>query len=249
MKTIVFWCAAIVGLCGSVAFALDPMGPPKADLAKGQWNVGVEYSYSDMDFLRKVASWSDAKQTVSVDMQKIFANIGYGLSDNVVGFVRLGSGQGDFDRTADWTKWNGDGDWDFSWGGGFKATLVDDDNLDWGVLGQFSNGTYSGDMKASDDGTPGGYKVEMYEIQIAVGPTYQVSDCFQIYGGPFFHFISGEYNDIKEGDSLYKPIEEDSCFGGYVGASLKLADNTVFNLEYMDTGDAWAVATGIGWKF
>ena len=44
----------LVGLYCSDAFALSPMGPPTTGLLKGQYDVGVDYSYSklciDFDF-------------------------------------------------------------------------------------------------------------------------------------------------------------------------------------------------------
>ena len=36
----------LVGLYCSEAFALSPMGPPKAGLSKDQYGLGVDYSYS-----------------------------------------------------------------------------------------------------------------------------------------------------------------------------------------------------------
>jgi hypothetical protein len=248
-KKIAWMVLATICIMSSVVLALDPMGPPKADLLKGQLSVGAEYAQGEMDILRKTASWSDAKQTVNGKFDKIFANIGYGLSENVVGFIRLGAGQIDFDREADWTKWNGDGNYDFVWGGGFKSTLTESESIAWGILGQFSSGEYTGDATSTDDGEKAEYEVQMYEIQLAIGPTFKISDCFQIYGGPFAHLVSGDYTDIKEEDELEKPLEEKNNFGGYIGTCIKLAENTSFNVEYQDTGDAWAFAGGITFRF
>ncbi|MHC4204070.1 MAG: hypothetical protein ACYSTT_05425, partial [Planctomycetota bacterium] len=39
----------IFGLCGSNAFALDLMGPPTAEIEKGRFRAGIDYTFSDMD--------------------------------------------------------------------------------------------------------------------------------------------------------------------------------------------------------
>jgi hypothetical protein len=245
-----FLCVVLVGLCCTTALALDPMGPPKAGLSEGQWSLGLDYSHSDMEILRKVANWSDAKNTSDLTVDKIYANGGYGLSDNVTGFVRLGIGQVDSDRTASWTKWEGDGDFGFIWGGGFKASVLEKDNVTWGIIGQIGRGDFSGDAKANVSGEKEKYDIKMTEIQIAIGPTFELSNDIQIYGGPFLHFINGEYKDTKDdGDKLYKPIEEKSEIGGYIGAMMTVQEKADINLEFQTTSDAWAIAGGLAFPF
>jgi len=78
-------------------------------------------------------------------------------------------------------------------------------------------------------------------MQIAVGPTWKLNDTLSIYGGPFVHLIDG---DVENAD-----LEEDSAFGGYVGAEAALADNTSLFGEIQLTGSGWAIGAGIGWKF
>jgi len=232
------------------ALALDPMGPPKADLPKGQYSLGVEYVRSEMDIVRMTANWSDAKAVSDATIDKMYANIGYGISDNVTGFVRLGAGQADFDRTASWTKWKGDGDAEFIWGAGMKATLAQDADIAWGLLGQMSRGKLTGDATSTLDGEREKYEVTMYEIQIAAGPTFMLGNNVQVYGGPFLHFISGDYKDIKDdGDKLHKPIDTDDEFGGYVGALVTLGGNAALNAEYQVTGGDSAVAGGVTFRF
>lgn len=258
MKTrILLLCVVLVGLCGSIALALDPMGPPKANLQKGLWSIGVEHSYSDMDIRRKGGYPGDMGlkyMRAKVKVQKTYANIGYGLSDNVVGFFRLGLGSGDFDRgTASDTsiEWEGNGDTEFIWGGGFKATLSQDDSVSWGILAQYSWGTYGGTQKRKSNGNKRDYDITMNELQIAVGPTFSITDDIQLYGGPFLHYIDGEYKEDGSDpeDHVYKTIEQKTEFGGYVGLCVDLNANTIINIEYQDTGDAWAIAGGITFRF
>ncbi len=246
----------VVCLCGTVALALDPMGPPTAGLKKGQWSAGVEYSYSEMDVRRRGGYHGDLTgkyQVGKVEAHKVYANIGYGLSDNVVGFVRLGIGQGDFDRgTADTTSilWHGDGDTEFIWGAGVKATLTENERVAWGLLAQYGWGKYGGTEKRTKY-TDRDYDNQMDELQIAIGPTFKLSDAIRIYGGPFLHYIRGEYNEDAEdvGVHAIKSIDEKNEFGGYVGVELDLAQNCCANVEWMTTGDADALAAGVICKF
>jgi len=241
---------SIVGLFASAAMALDPMGPPVANLTKGAWSVGAEYSYSDMTIARILDSWSGASTPVDIKMQKIYANIGYGISDNVVGFVRAGFGSLEWDaitgRSYDFEGY--DGDWDFIWGGGFKATLFESDTVDWGLLAQYSwsGASLSGDQEDSTTYT-GTYDIKIDELQIAAGPCWKASEGVQIYGGPFLHFVRGRWSDNIWDDQIRKAIDEDSQIGGYVGGNIDVSENLCFNIEYMMTGDAYAIAAAITW--
>ena len=49
---IMILCVVLVGLCGSTALALAPMGPPASGLNEGQLSVGVEYSHSEQSLWR-----------------------------------------------------------------------------------------------------------------------------------------------------------------------------------------------------
>ncbi len=246
----------VVGLCSTVALALDPMGPPTSGLKKGQWSAGVEYSYSKMDIRRRGGYEGDLRgkyAVAEVEAHKVYANIGYGLSDNVVGFVRIGAGQADFDRgTADTTSilWHGDGDTELIWGAGVKATLTENEKVAWGLLAQYGWGKYGGTEKRS--GKPNrDYDNQMDELQIAIGPTFKLTDAISIYGGPFLHYIRGEMEEDADtaGEYAIKSIDEKNEFGGYVGSLIKVAENTNLNVEFQSTGDAWALAGGVTFLF
>jgi hypothetical protein len=241
----------VLVLCffGSIASGLDPMGPPAASLEKGEWSVGVEYSYSDMEIERQTASWSSADRNVDIEMHKTYGNIGYGISENVTGFVRLGLASMEWDRISgrsDPCKGD-DGDWDFAWGGGIKATLCQSPDVSWGFLIQFSESDLSGDMKAN--GSTADYEVKLDEIQFAIGPTWQAGEGIQIYGGPFVELVRGKLEDKFDSGTARKPIEEEAWLGGYVGTAIELAENSHLTAEYMLTADGWAVAGGVCWMW
>ena len=250
--TILVLAVVILGLC-STAMALDPMGAPKANLEKAQYSIGADYSLSEMTIGRIPASWtSSTKKTAEVDeMHKVYATLGYGLSENVEGFVRIGMGSPEVDREGGSTHWESDGgDWDAIWGGGVKVTLCENETVAWGILAQYSSGDLACDQK--EIGGTGEQKIELEisEFQLAIGPTVEVAEGVSVYGGPFLHIIDGSYIDKQsDGDVLTKSIEEESTFGGYIGALIKISENTNLSIEYQDTGDASALAGGITIRF
>ena len=90
-------------LCGSAGFALDPMGPPVADMEQGQFKIGADFSHSNMDvelnngiwneYLDGVFfDWGDALDLTLKDFEvnRGYANLGYGIADNCEAFFRLG---------------------------------------------------------------------------------------------------------------------------------------------------------------
>jgi opacity protein-like surface antigen len=208
----------VVALAGSAVLALAPMGPPTAGLKTGQFRVGVEYAHSDVDMEL------DGEKLDGVTSNMIFANLGYGIMDDWEAFVRLGVANADVEDFS--------GDYGFALGLGTKVTFLKQENLNWGALFQINW------LNSEDD-----VELDAYDMQIAVGPTWKLSDTLSIYGGPFVHLIDGEISD-DNGD-----LEEDSAFGGYVGAEAALADNTSLFGEVQFTGAGWAIGTGISWKF
>jgi hypothetical protein len=222
-----------LALTGS-ALAVAPMGPPTAGLKTGQFGVGVEYSYSSTDL--KVDFDGDTVKANHVKSNLFAANLGYGIMDDWEGFVRLGVA----DVKGDYGDFHASGNYGFAWGFGTKYTFLKQDNLSWGVLGQI------GWLHSRDKDVDGfEVKASPYEIQIAVGPTYKLSDTLAIYGGPFLHFVRG--NVEIDGDS--SKLREGGIFGGYAGLEAQLCENTALTGEFQLADGAWALATGVRWKF
>jgi hypothetical protein len=243
----------VVGLCSTVALALDPMGPPAASLGKGKSSIGVEYSWSNMELERKVTKWGSgngpgARQTQHINpMHKIYANLGYGMADNVDVFLRAGAGSAGYKPhgNEDWSS--GDGEASFIFGGGIRGTLKEEPGVKWGFLAQYSCADdFRGNIEVNgDDAT---YDLKLDELQIAIGPTWTAAQGLTIYGGPFFHFVRGTVQDCKYGDILRHAMEEDSWLGGYVGVGLELAQNCSANVEWMQTPDDYALGAGLVFK-
>jgi hypothetical protein len=80
---------------------------------------------------------------------------------------------------------------------------------------------------------------------------------WKLYGGPFFYMFNGDF-DLKETNSggevssWWKgkaDVEEDSSFGGYIGAKFDLSQNTAMTVEFSAISDGWGLGTGITFKF
>jgi hypothetical protein len=227
------------------------MGPPAASLGKGKCSLGIDYAFVNTDLVRQADSDSSANRVVKIHMHKVYANLGYGLADNVDVFVRAGAGTLEWDdiagRSYDW-ECDG-GDWDFVWGGGMKATLSESPDVSWGFLAQFSDGTFTGSQNDGDYyDDHGTYQVTLHEMQIAAGPTWKAAQGLKIYGGPFVNLIRGRWVDEVWGDKNRKPVEQEGWLGGYLGAELNLAQNTNVTVEGQLTSDGYAIAAGLVFK-
>jgi opacity protein-like surface antigen len=294
----------VIGLCSSGTLATT-MGPPAAGLEKGKYGVGLEYSNSKIGFdidgertsltLQKVYI-NDVKQDYldkefQVDPEKfkfkeefesdmIFANFGYGVSDKLEVFLRLG--MADFDAN------DMDGSSEFAYGLGAKATFYEEGNLKLGALLQMTWAKADGDfyeekrIVEKDEifgideinetiDTINTWEIDYYQLKFAVGPTYKLTETFSIYGGPFYHLVSGDYEMERSGEKIEEKtlpvaldkqipdtdyseersgdIEEQSSFGAYIGAQVDLAENLPLCIEYQFTGDADVLGASLVYRF
>jgi len=259
----------VLGVFSSSVFALPPMGPPCAGLNQGQWSVGFDYGYSEMDVeVSGPAFPSNQKDAEIEDFESnmYFGTIAYGVSNEWEIFTRLGMADVEFD--ADPEPANGsdfDGGSEFAFAVGTKRTLADNGNVKWGCLFQFlwseaddkttaSTSYGNGAILGDGDPVPSGTKVDVdwYEIQLAMGPTIQVADGVCVYGGPFLHFMEGDLAakyTISEVGSFQEEydLEQLSEFGGYVGGIVELGDalaDATLHGEVQFTSDAFAFAIG-----
>ena len=276
-KTLLPHIAIIVLFCVSSSFALDTLGPPVAQLGQGQFSVGADYSYSNMDLTAKGRSiftidstmWDGSIRYIynteslrlnGVDVQKIYTNFGYGITDNWEAFLRLGGANAEL---------KDDRDTNFALGFGSRLTLYKADRLQVGAIAQFSwarfnydtvplTSDFSGQVSSTTSG-----RLSLQEIQIAIGPTYQFTKDIAIYGGPFFRFVDGEL-DLKGKPrvswisipEIFYPqirylydIDEISELGGYIGTRIDIAENISYSIEYQHTTAADALGMGLIWKF
>jgi len=252
------------------ALALDFMGPPASNYGQGRVSAGVDYAYSQMDLELENGRWiehldgaffdsGDAVSFTLKDFQtnRVYANLGFGLLDNLDAFVRLGAGNATFDDSI-WGDNEGfESHAEPAVGTGIRATFYENENFALGALCQASWTRFDGQLDSPYWASADYVEVDIAEIQIAVGPTVKLNDQIAIYGGPFFHFVDGtlddEFSEAAEGGLINAKyswdVQESSSFGGYIGASLNLNENASFNIEYQRTADADAVALSFAWKF
>ncbi len=202
----------VVGVCGSVAIAMPPMGPPRATLQEGQSSFGLEFSHSEMDLEafgtlkvldQGAPSWEPYYRKYKIESLKsnmFLGRLGAGLWENWDIFVRFGitDAQDEItevlanDALGDQYK-DFDGSSGFALGLGTRATFYQEGNTTWGGLLQitWSNPDGSSITDANDTYFSGDAEINYWEVQIAIGPTVEFNNC-RFYGGPFLHFINGD---------------------------------------------------------
>lgn len=277
----------VVAMCTLSVLAFDPMGTPTAGLKhfqltvkypnwtetlppppppEGQFSVGFEYMYSNIDIRTKNISPDtfDSATIDNIEMDKIYTNIGMGLTDDWEIFVRLGTSDARIDsgdrgdNEDNFGGRLGDSDFGFAIGGGTKITFAKskDGKLKWGVLAQMMYSSIDFDSTTFSSGgttVAGSPEGDLYEVQVAAGPTYILMEGVSVYGGPFLDFIGGtlDVDGTINGvpGKFSADLREDTWFGGYVGAEIDIIKNMAVNAEFQSTGDDYAIGGGVKFRF
>lgn len=239
------------------------MGPPTAELSKGQWNLGFNYTYSTQDLdtttAKLVRTGEDPTtfhlKTKDFNVHRYYVAVGYGLAEwwEVYGQLGIADLKADFSGDTAGAPWN-DGvnfDDDFAWGLGTRFTLAEQGKVKWGLSAQMNWLDTNWDDNVGAN-TKLKYSVETFDLLVAVGPTIDMGG-WKLYGGPFYYYLNGDYKytNVSPG-SLWKEtadLEADSNFGGFIGAQFALSESVDLATEISSTSDGWAFGTGIGWKF
>jgi long-subunit fatty acid transport protein len=265
---------AIVCIGVPAAFALSPMGPPTAGLKQEDFKIGVDYSHSKMDlefnegtYVKYLDGWFDEAGDASdlklkdIKINKTYLNIGYGVTNDLEIFFRLGGTNARFSGSTFWPSGEEfDSNTDFAVGGGIKATFFKEGKLKIGGLIQADWSELDGAIRPKEwpvaDDT---VKFDLTQVQIAAGPSYDLTDRFSIYCGPFLHFVRGNWEDVyNEIDpdtgglltSKYSwTVKEDSCFGAYIGTQMELTENSTLLIEYQRTSAADAFGASVAARF
>ena len=231
MKTVLYLLVVVVLSClwSSSALALTPLGSPKAELKQNQHSLGFVFASSEMDL--KVSGLGISDTIPAAESKTYLARLGYGISDGCELYTLLGF--------SDLSSEGFNGDSQFAWGVGTKFTFAQSDSVAWGGLFQLcsisSEGSFIEDV-------PGfgvvdfDIEAQLYDIQIAFGPTY-TKEGLNIYGGPFLHFVDGNMDASALGVTGTFDLEQESVFGGYIGALFDLSDSSSLFCEYQMTGD------------
>lgn len=228
----------------SIALSAGPLGPPTASLKQGQFGIALEYARSESD-------WEVEGRTIDGTMSSTKTNMfiaqpAYGLTDNWEVYALLGV------TDSEWKDF--DGGYEFAYGFGTKITFEKTENTAWGLLFelQWNKTNDSGTMDLADvNAVSANYSVDItyYDITVALGPEWKITDDLRLYGGPFFYVLEGDIDVEGSSINASSDISEDSMFGGYVGAEYDICPNSSWYGELRYAGDMWTFGTGIGWKF
>ena len=252
--------AAVVLICSNVVLGFDPLGPPRALLGQGKPSVGVDYMYSKMEIKMEGFFGFPDMDVSDLEVNKLYANVGYGLTDRWDIFARLGGAVIDIDRGENITNPSsmiGTSDPSLAIGAGTRVTLFEWEQVCLGMLAQVSFTPYEnfkGNPHSTLFASPATMQSEMHltEVQIAFGPTWNCTEYLSVYGGPFLHLIDGNADLLvittSSGSALARPsIEQSTILGGYIGATLRFSEhpNISCNFEFQITESGHALAIQI----
>lgn len=234
----------ILSGCVTVAFAAGPLGPPTASLKQGQSGIAVEYARSGAD-------WEVTGRTIDGTMSSVKSNMfiaqpAYGLTDDWEIYALLGVSD---------TEWKDfDGGYEFAYGFGTKITFEKTENTAWGLLFelQWNKSGDSGTMNLTDvNAASANYSVNVtyYDITVALGPTWKITEDLRLYGGPFFYVLEGDIDVEGASVDASSDLSEQTLFGGYIGAEFDLCPRSSWYGEFRFTGDTWTFGTGVEWRF
>ena len=216
----------------SPVWSLTYIGPPVNDLDKEKFEGGLNYSTGEADV--KISGSDVSSIPPDIDLDSFFAVLGFGVGWNTKIYGRLGSGEVE------------DLGQEFALGVGLKNTLVDSPDLPWGIVIQVAS--FRGEKSGAIDGREVTGDLEFYYTQVAAGPTFK-GDSFSFYGGPFGHWISGDYTLSVDDQDESINIEQESSFGGYAGCAIKVNDKVDITFEGQWTEDSSAYAVSACMKF
>jgi hypothetical protein len=233
------------------------MGPPSVGMKQEDFKIGVDYSHSEMDlefndgqYVEYLDGWFDASGSLpdlklkDIKINTVYVNLGYGVTDNVEVFLRLGGTNAKFNGTTFWPSGEEfDSNTDFAIGGGIKSTFYEEGKLKVGGMIQADFSDLDGAIRPKEwpvaDDT---VRFDITQVRIATGPSYKLTDMISIYGGPFLHFVHGDWEDVynySDGGLITSKntwnVEEDSYFGAYIGTQIEFTENSIFIFEYQHT--------------
>lgn len=205
---------AVLWVCAPV-LGQTPVGPSTAVLNESRFGLSVEYGQAEADVVFEV----DGGSPENFDFQTAYAGFSAALTSRWDFFLRLGGSQAEGPGF--------DGDWNFSWGMGTRATVLQWRAFRWGVLAQFTS-------LISDLDTVGEFLVDdtptlldttdelnLIEYVLATGPTWRQGP-LSLYGGLLLRYVEGELETITADFSDQFDIDERWDVGGYVGGQVTL---------------------------
>ena len=191
-----------------------PMGPPLAWLGEGQWSIGAEYGYENMDMeafgtaTETIPGQSDFTyaQPFTLDgfsSTMFFGTLEYGICDNWSLFGRVGAADAQDDlilhpatSDSEEDRFGYGGSFGVAWGVGTRATFCRWGAWRFGGVMQvtwFNPGDDSftlGDAASPEGSIMGDANIDYWQTQVGLAAVYQM-DAWSFWVGPFLQFTEG----------------------------------------------------------
>jgi opacity protein-like surface antigen len=247
---------ALLATVSTSAFA-ERFGAPGASLAKGQSSVGLEYNYieSRVDFDTPNATIpfppgiNGEKQ---VNRQQLLVRVGYGLTDQLEAFVKMGGTSTNvknaFLGTTMGLSHDIVGTPEFTIAGGLDATLIQSGDFRLGANGQISHFT----LQDTDEflGLVQSIEGDVTTLEGALLASYKLGQ-FTPYGGVcmFFSHSDNRYEAYTPGAT---PIwvrdvnaDQEEWFGGVCGVKCAVTSNVNVGIELTGVAEGVGLSTGV----
>jgi hypothetical protein len=205
----------VTGALVSVAPAGAPMGSPTAYLGAGNWGVGAEYGYGQMDLeasgtVAEVTgsldtSWAQHFEIDNLKNNLAFGTIAYGLMDAWDIFARVGATDArdtivvsPSAMRAEERRGDFDSSFGLAWGVGTRATLHQSGPWSLGGLLQVtwfrpgdSDFSIEPDPLIPDESWAGEAQLHYWQAQASLAATFR-ADTWRFWAGPFVQYTQGD---------------------------------------------------------
>lgn len=245
----------VAGLSTS-AFA-ERWGKPGANLEKGQWSLGLEYSYMeaerDLSVPKSLITLAGVGDENQIQLNQIMVRVGYGLTEKIEAFIKMGGTSTDVQdvmldsqfELEDHMK----GNMEFTLGAGLKCTLLEEGDFRLGAIGQF-------EYRTLDDRHYGVYNQyiegDVFKFEGALLASYEFGKITP-YGGICM--------SISDADMTYQvyttgltPVffldidaDQESWFGMVVGVNCEIMENVRVGVELTQVSEGVGLSTGVNW--
>ena len=257
---------ALLAMVSTSAFA-ERWGKPGANLAKGQWSLGLEYNYieEELDFSlpNGVYPFPGLNGEHQAVRNQLLVRAGYGLTDQLEGFIKMGgtstnvneaflSGGGAQGPSSLEFNQDLEGNMEFTIAGGLAYTILQQGDFRLGAVGQFSY------FETNDTG----------EAHVYLGPISQGIDAnvFKFEGALLASYTLGKFTPyggicmlISDSDARYRAytpttgpvalldinLDQEDWFGGVCGVNCAVTDNVRIGIEMTGVSEGVGLSTGV----
>jgi len=249
----------IISLCSSITLARTPIGPPTADLNKGQWSIGLSTSKIDADFKlndTKGTTFFTTDKLCDFEIKSFLGKLSYGITDDWEISVGFGTSDSEYQYFKTWMDGSDlkellldyESDKGFVAEVGTKATFYEKGPLGIGASLQVSwnnlDGEYSETLWTAglfDNYATGDIEADILTFQFAPGISYEIFGGCNLFMGPLWEWTEGKGEADGTSGSLIGQtgegdISQDSSFGGFIGFQPNTGSDMAFNFEWQSTG-------------